>query len=230
MNCIIIEDELANQRLIKLKLNQFFNNINILKIIDNKIDAINFLNENLVDFIFLDIQIKGGTGFDVLNNCTKNNFDIIFITAFEEYAIDAFKKNATHYLLKPFNDQDFCDAVNRIITKKSSLQLNKTDFIFVPNKNEINKINVNEILFFKSDGSYTEIQLIDKKYTSSKSIGEIEKILDEKLFFRVHHSYIVNISKIDKIEKGRSGSLLLNNSHLIPISQRKMNNFLNKFE
>lgn len=230
MKCLIIEDELAGQEILKIKLAKHFPTITIEKIINSQNEAINYLNENdeKIDFIFLDIEIKGGSGLQVLKSITNRTFDVIITTAYEEYAIESFKLNAVHYLLKPINDQDFIEAVNRITSKNNSTEPYDTDFIFIPNKNEITKIEITKIIFCKSDGAYTEIYLDDKKIISSKSIGEIEKILNSNLFYRVHHSYIVNLNKIETIEKGRSGNIILHGNHSIPISQRKMNDFMTK--
>lgn len=224
MNCVIIEDELAGQEIIKFKLRQYFPEINILRIIDNKLEAIDFLKggEN-IDLIFLDIEIKGGNSLDILSEDLNSNFDIIFISAYDNFAIDAFKLGAVHYLLKPFIDLDFKNAIQRVINKR------KVDYhksILITYKNEIYTIALDEIIYMKSDGSYTEIFTETKTHISSKNLGDFEKIIENSNFFRVHHSFIVNLSKIDKIEKGRNGQVYLTNGEIVPISQRKINDFL----
>ncbi len=232
MNCVIIEDELAGQEIIKYKLNQFFPQISILKIIDNKLEAIDFINNNEgnIDFIFLDIEIKGGSGLAILENVNHSQFETIFITAYENFAIEAFKIGAIHYLLKPFKDLDFINSIKRIQKNKITESSNKIEEapkrITVNYKNEIFQIELNEILYLKSSGSYTEVKTPDKNYLSSKNLGDFEKTLDKSLFFRVHHSYLANLSKIVKIEKGRNGQIHLSNDEIIPISQRKLNDFL----
>jgi two-component system LytT family response regulator len=227
MNCVIIEDELAGQEIIKFKLRQYFPEINILSIIDNKSDAADFINENKnIDFIFLDIEIKGGNSLDIFSQRQNSNFEIIFVSAYDNFAIDAFKIGAAHYLLKPFNDQDFKTAIQRVLKNSKETQV---QFLNIPFKNQIVTVPFSEIIYLKSDGSYTEVITDDKIHLSSKNLGDFEKILDKNTFFRVHHSFLVNLSKIDKIEKGRNGQVFLTNGETVPISQRKINDFLTLF-
>ena len=231
MKCIIIEDEKSGQELIKLKLFKFFPEIEILSIIETQSDAIEFLNNPNVkiDFIFLDIEIKGGNGLTVLENVKKINFEIIFITAYEQYALNAFKHGAIHYLLKPFKDIDFINAVERIKLKKNVLN-NVEKTISIIHKNKTVLINFDEICYLKSDGSYTSIFTNKSTYTSSKSIGEYEKLLNKSKFFRVHHSYIINKLHIQKFERERNGIIHLSNNHFVPVSQRKILEFMKFIE
>jgi two-component system LytT family response regulator len=227
MNCVIIEDELAGQEIIKFKLNEFFSEISILNVIDNTSEAIRYLTENRenIDFVFLDIEIKGGSGIDVLNSLKEFSFDIIFTTAYEHYALQAFEFGATHYLLKPINDKSFKIAVNRVIEKSIKIENQHLESILITNKNENYFIKLAEIMFLKSDGAYTEFYLEDKKLVSTKNIGEFEKTLSENIFFRIHHSYIVNKSFIKSFNKGRNGKIHISEEHILPISQRKIVEF-----
>lgn len=221
MNSVIIEDEFAGQEIIKYKLNKYFPDFKIIKTIESKNEAIAYLTtHNLqIDIIFLDIQLKGGTGIEVLNACGESrNFEIIFTTAYEKYALDAFQLNAIHYLLKPVNDVDFKEAINRIKLKRNV----ETETLFIPTRNEHHQVATKDILYFKSDGAYTDIFTSQKKFTSSKNMGDFEKFLPATQFIRIHHSYIINTSKIDHIEKGRTGFVVLQEGTKIPVSQRKM--------
>ncbi len=230
MNCVIIEDELAGQELLKIKLTRFFPEIQIVRIIDNKTEAVKFLNENPygVDFIFLDIQIKEGTGLQVLQEVENRHFEVIFTTAYDQYTLDAFQQEATHYLLKPIQDSELKTAVERLLKKKNNNRGNET--IIIPNKNSFFSLKINEILYFKSDGSYTEIFTSDKKLISSKNIGYFEKLLDKNHFFRVHHSYLVNKAHIVEVQKGRGGNVILTGNIQIPVSQRRMQDFMHQFK
>lgn len=230
MNCVIIEDELAGQELLKIKLTRFFPEVTVIQIIDNKPEAVKFLNENpyIVDFIFLDIQIREGSGIQVLQEVNNRNFDVIFTTAYDQYTLDAFHLEATHYLLKPIQDSELKAAIERLIRKKNNAPGNET--IIVPNKNNFFSLRINDILYFKSDGSYTEIFTPDKKLISSKNIGYFEKSLNKEYFFRVHHSYLVNKSQIIEIQKGRGGQVILKGDIQIPVSQRRMNDLMDQFK
>jgi two-component system LytT family response regulator len=228
MKCIIIEDEISGQELLKQKVTSFYPEIIICSIINNKDEAIRFLNENKVDFIFLDIHIIGGSGIDILKSVNNINFEIIFTTAYNEYMPEAFEIGAIHYLMKPFKDIDLKKAIERVYQKYNLKYENNT--LLISNKNEIHLIKFTDIIYLKSEGSYTEVNTISNRLISSTNIGEIEKKLDLKLFFRTHHSYIVNKSYIEKIEKDRNGNVLLKNKHNIPISQRKMLEFIKFIE
>ena len=189
-----------------------------------------FLNENPygVDFIFLDIQIKEGTGLQVLQEVENRHFEVIFTTAYDQYTLDAFQQEATHYLLKPIQDSELKTAVERLLKKKNNNRGNET--IIIPNKNSFFSLKINEILYFKSDGSYTEIFTSDKKLISSKNIGYFEKLLDKNHFFRVHHSYLVNKAHIVEVQKGRGGNVILTGNIQIPVSQRRMQDFMHQFK
>jgi len=225
MKCIIIEDEKSGQELLSYKLKLLFPAIEIIHIIDNKDEAVHFLNNNYVDFIFLDIEIKGGKGTDILKNLNSINFEIIFTTAYNEYMQEAFDLGALHYLMKPFKDDDLKNAVNRVLKRKISHPESKS--YIITHKNELKIIKFSEILYLKSDGAYTEFFTENKKLISTKNLGEIERELDATMFIRTHHSYIINKQKIEKIEKGRNGNVFLSGNHIVPISQRKMSEFLN---
>jgi two-component system, LytTR family, response regulator len=222
MNCVIIEDEFAGQEILKIKLKTFFPAIHVLAVIDSLEKAIEFLqvNKAKIDFIFLDIHLKGGNGLQILNQLKDRNFDVIFTTAFENYALEAFKENAIHYLLKPFSDEDFQTAVNRIFEKRNIH--GQQDFMYISTRNEEVKLAISDIFYLKSEGSYTDIFTKDRKFTSSKNLGEFEKLLQATIFVRVHHSFIINIQKIKSIEKGKNALVHLQNQTEIPISQRKM--------
>ncbi|MBI2258897.1 MAG: response regulator transcription factor [Flavobacteriia bacterium] len=224
MKCCIIEDEFASRQLIKMKLNQYFPNITVINEIDNIEDGKLFLSENEVDFIFLDIEIKGGQSFIILDFLKSFSFEIIFITAYDQYALKAFTYHALHYILKPFQDDEFIIAIQRTTEnfKKKKKSLNR---IFVPSKNDILMLPIDEIYYIKSDGQYTTIHTENRIYTSTKSLGEYYDKLDKSFFFRVHHSFIVNVSKMLRYEKKRNGLITLLNEVKIPISQRKLIDF-----
>jgi two-component system LytT family response regulator len=222
MNCVIIEDEFAGQEILKIKMKALFPTIQILAVLESVEKVIEFLqvNKAKVDFIFLDIHLKGGNGLHILDQFKERSFDVIFTTAYENYALDAFKENAVHYLLKPFSDEDLQSAVKRIFEKRNISH--QEDFMYISNRNEELKLSMTDIYYLKSEGAYTDIFTENRKFTSSKNLGEFEKILPSTFFIRVHHSFIINIQKIKSIEKGKNALVHLQNKAEIPISQRKM--------
>lgn len=227
IKCLIVEDEQAGQQLLLRKLANLYPECNVLSIIDNKDEAVHFINNNEVDLVFLDVQIIGGTGLDVLQECQKRNFETIFITAYDNFAISALNENASYYLLKPIMDEEFSKGMSFVLEKiKATKSPTK---ILIPNKGAYLPINLVDILYFESDGAYTYVVTSEDRVLSSKNIGYYEKSLPNSIFKRPHHSYIVNIDKIHLFKKGRSGILMMQNEKEIPVSQRKMNDFMDYF-
>ncbi len=227
IKCLIVEDEQAGQQILLRKLTNLYPECNVLSIIDNKDEAVQFINNNELDLVFLDVQIIGGTGLDVLHECQKRNFETIFITAYDNFAISALNENASYYLLKPIMDEEFSKGMSIVLDKiKATKSPTK---ILIPNKGAYLPINLVDILYFESDGAYTYVVTAEDRVLSSKNIGYYEKTLPNDVFKRPHHSYIVNIDKIHMFKKGRSGILIMQNDKEIPVSQRKMNDFLDYF-
>jgi two-component system LytT family response regulator len=226
IHCILIEDEKASQEILIKKLSIFYPEIKIDAVIDNIDEAENYLKTKKVDLVFLDNCIKGGNGIDLIKKITDRDFEIIFTTAFAEFAIDALNNKATYYLLKPYSDTEFSSALE-IFIKNNSL---KTGKILIGS--HVGSINFNTIQYLKSEGSYTTFFIEGgKKILTSKNIGYYEKKLPLNSFFRIHHSIVVNTDKIDRLEIGKKNSLYLKNSKVVlPISIRKVSSFLEKYK
>lgn len=233
IKALIIEDEVIGQNLIKRLIETHFTNeLTICGIADSVNKSLKTISDTQPDLVFLDVQIKGGSGFDVLSEVKAKSFEVIFTTAYNNYAIKAIKTDALDYLLKPINTNEFLTAVRKAIVKIEEKRQSMTqedapekDKFLLTNYNETEFIDYNDILFFEANGNYTYCHLVSGKKTISKSIGEIEKQLNEEKFIRTHHSFIVNLSKIEKFNKGRSGVLFLHGGAAIPVSQRKMKDF-----
>lgn len=245
MKAYIIDDEKDSREIVKILLNQKFNEIEIVGEASTVKEAIDFLNQNEIDLLFLDIQLNGDTGFDILHALNSIRFDIIFITAYNQYAIDAIKSNALDYLLKPINREEFNQAVEKAVAKgnkninnvlESLLKMIPTTnnpAIINPEqekKNQFNKIvllvgNVYELFSFesivrlKSDNNYTEFYIADKrKIITSKPLKYYEELLPTDLFLRVHQSHLVNINFIKQVEKGKYSHLILSDGTSVEIS------------
>jgi two-component system LytT family response regulator len=227
ISCVIIEDEIAGQQILLSKISNYYPECEVLEIIDNKEQAVAFLNNNKVDLVFLDVQIKGGTGLDVMNEVHEKNFEAIFITAYDQYAIEALNASASYYILKPIRDLDFKKGMQTVLAKLKKSSSSTT--ILIPNKGSYSILKFEDIIYFESDGSYTKVLTSEECILSSKNLGYYEKILPAEQFIRPHHSYIVNLAKIQLLKKGRSGILEMKNGIEIPVSQRKMSLFLEYF-
>ncbi|MCH2223779.1 MAG: LytTR family DNA-binding domain-containing protein [Crocinitomicaceae bacterium] len=228
IKAIIVEDDKTAQKILSGNLKDKYPEIELVTTIDNYNEAVKYLEKNTVDIVFLDVLIKGGTGINILKALEVRNFETIFVTAHENYAIDALNNDVSYYLLKPLRKDDFVKAVDIVLRK---IQQKSTDvFIKIANKGTYTTISVSDIYYFHSDGAYTLIYTSNGKILSSKNLGYFEKLVPETIFKRCHHSYLVNINQVKQLKKGKNGSVLMSDGTDIPISQRKMSSFSASFD
>lgn len=224
IKCLIVEDEIAGQTILIKKLAAFYPECSIEGIYDNKEDALDHIHNKEIDLLFLDVQIKGGTGIEIIESLNDPGFETIFITAYKEYAMEALNNNASYYLLKPIHDREFKKGMDLVLERINRKKIIST--ILVSHKNMQIPINIAQILYLKSEGAYAHIITKNEHYLSSKSIGHYEQLLAQSGFIRSHHSFLVNSKHAVKVVKGRSGILVLSNGDEIPISQRKLNDVM----
>lgn len=214
LNCIIVEDEFPAREELKffIKNNK---NFNIKREFETSIDALKFLENNSVDVIFLDINMPGLDGMTLgrLIHKIDKNIKLIFITAYREFAVEAFEIGTFDYILKPYSEERIIALLERVVASAT----NTKNFI---NKNETNKltvisgekmvvISIFDILYIEANEKETTIVLQEEKYTSKLKISQFEEILPAEKFFRAHRSYIVNIDKIVEVEPWFNGSYLI---------------------
>ncbi|REC41978.1 MULTISPECIES: LytR/AlgR family response regulator transcription factor [Chryseobacterium] len=230
MKAILVEDEINAQKALLKMLQLIAPEIQVLAIFDTIKDASLFLSKNTVDFIFLDIQLKDGNGFELLQTITNRDFSLIFTTAFNDFAIKAFKFNAIDYLLKPIDPTELEEAIERAKKIKKSNQIVPVEKSFSEQKivlkttdrNHI--IPVSSIIRLEADGAYTLFVTESQKILVSKNIKYYEDLLCEYDFVRCHQSYLVAKSHIKVL---KTHSLLLTDGSEIPISHRKRKLFNN---
>jgi two-component system LytT family response regulator len=197
------------------------------------------------DLVLLDIKMDDGTGFDLLRRLDQVDFKVIFVTAFEEYAVKAFKYSAVDFLLKPVNPQELAEAVQRALemaqgdyhTRLKALEDNfkaqeaHQRKIILKTMENIYLMDVQDIIFCESDGCYTHIfSNHHDKITTSKSLREYDDMLEDAGFFRVHKSYLINLRHIKRFEKLDGGFIVLTNDHKIPVASRKKDELLEMLE
>ena len=196
------------------------------------------------DLVFLDIEIGGGNAFQLLDLLKPVNFDVIFVTAYDNYLLKAIKYSALDYLFKPINIQELISAVNKSVAKineqktSEQIELLLQNFstskspatIALPTAFGFYFINVQNIIRCEAKGSYTIIYMNDKKkYTASKTLKEYEELLPPEIFFRAHHSHLINLNFIFKYHKGTGGTIEMFDKSIIPLAARRKNDFLNIF-
>lgn len=238
---IIIDDEVNNQELISNLLSSYTENIQVVAIANSVETAYQAIIEHQPDLIFLDIQMSDGTGFDLLKKFDKINFKVIFVTAHQEYAIEAFKFSAIDYLLKPLSPSNLISAVKKVEESINSEEINlklKTllSNISEPLKNKkkivlktmerIYSVDINDIIRFESDGGYTKVYLVDgKRIMVSRTMKEFDDLLLDAGFLRVHNSHLINMNHLYCFEKAE-GHVVMKDDSIVPVSNRKKEQLL----
>lgn len=231
---IVIDDELHARTLLKGMLEEFCSDIEVLATCEDLPNGVKNIRKLKPDLVFLDIEMPGHSGLELLDFFDRDevNFDIIFTTAYNNYAIQAFKLSAIDYLLKPIEPEELEKSVERFKFKsiktdysilKSNLTQGSVKKLAIPTISAIKFIETDQILFMKADGAYTQIYLQNNtNITSSKSLKTFEESLSEnRNFFRCHKSYIVNLSHITDYIKSDGGYMKVDNKHEVAISSEK---------
>ncbi|WP_178989062.1 LytR/AlgR family response regulator transcription factor [Winogradskyella schleiferi] len=239
---IIIDDEThCSDRVLSL-IERHPKTFNVLAVIDNVDEALRLVPQLQPELVFLDIKIHDKTGFDFLQEIGSINFKIIFTTAFDNFAIKAFKFSALDYLLKPIDTDDFDAAVSRLkdnLSKQNmeqqlqnlfeNLKPNQKKVITIPSLTGFETLKVVDIIHLEADTSYTHIFTKDGKTMVSKPIKFYEDLLAENAFFKTHKSHLINIDHVKKYYKGKQSYVLMSNDAKVPISVRRKDEFLKHF-
>jgi two-component system LytT family response regulator len=195
------------------------------------------------DLVFMDIEMTEGNAFDLLNRLQPIRFHIIFVTAFDNHAVRAFRYNAIDYLLKPVNIRELCAAVNKLSGRqvesgilervKGLLDAMQADpverKITVQTATGLAFIVLRDIVRLEAKGAFTIIHLQDRtRVTATVPLGDYESQLPESMFFRVHHSHIINLNKIKSYQKGRGGHVAMDDSSSIEVASRRRQEFLDR--
>ncbi|NRD21771.1 response regulator transcription factor [Winogradskyella litoriviva] len=242
IRAIIIDDEPAMQEVNSQLLSEYFPNIKLVGTADCIKTGINLIHKKKPDLVLLDIQLSDGSGFQLLQKLPSYNFKVVFITAFDSFAIKAIKFSAIDYILKPVNEIEFQQAIQRaiaLIEKKehTESQVNvlmdsfkkelQNKKLVLRTQNSMHIVDISDIHFCKSDNSYTTFYLDNnEKILVSKSLKDYEGILKEYGFFRPHQSFLVNLNHIKKVDKTDHGFLIMKNKKEIPISTRQKKNLI----
>lgn len=236
---LLVDDEPISQKHLKSLLNKFCPDLEILDIASNTDDALEKIYSLKPDLLFLDIELGGESGFDLLKKCPTRNFEVIFVTAHNQFGIDAVKAQALDYILKPINNAELMIAVEKAIVsireKKSHaitpMVPKVNSRISLPTMEGLIFVAIDDIVFIESEGRYSRFHLNNAtKILVSKNLGEYENDMEQKGFARIHHSYIVNLSYVEKYIKGRGGYVVLKNGKTLEVSTRKKDDFFDKIE
>ncbi|MBE9577511.1 LytR/AlgR family response regulator transcription factor [Flavobacterium proteolyticum] len=232
----IVDDEDRNVNIIVHFLNKFCPNIQIIGSSNSFEEAIGKINLLKPEILYLDIQLHNKTAFELLDVIDISEVEIVLVTAYENYAVKAFKYNVLDYVMKPISIEDIVLASNKAISrieekeifdnsKVLEMQINNLEyssFITISSIDKIDIIKKNEILFCKSDGRYTTFYLKnEEEYVACKNIGEYENILTDNCFFRIHQSYIINLDFVVSVNKKSGYYCEMINGARLPIAKRR---------
>jgi two-component system LytT family response regulator len=223
---LIIDDEEDARIGLKALIQSCGKEIEIVGEGASAIEAIKLINKHSPDLVFLDIQMPGGTGFDLLDSIPEKNFKIIFTTAYDQHALKAIRENPVDYLLKPIDQDELCEAIERY-KKQVSGTKGSIDKIRLVVDTNILFLDPNDIISVEADGRYSRVFLINgESHYITKNLGEFEK--DWKAYpmlYRIHRSYLINLNHIHKIIREDGGYVELSNHRRVEISRQKKNEF-----
>ena len=244
LRTIIIDDEAPVRELISGIIQNYCETAEVIATADGVETGIVVIKQHKPDLVLLDIKLNDGTGFDILQQVNELTFNVIFITAFEQYAVNAFKCSAVDYVMKPIHIDELTDAIRKASEKSEQLALSqklKNFFDNINSKAEDKKIvlktsesifivKVADIIRCEADHNYTTFYLINsKKVLVSKTLKEYEDMLSDYFFFRTHQSHLININHIVSFEKNDGGYLRMADGSPVPVSKRKREELLELF-
>jgi two-component system, LytTR family, response regulator len=241
ITAIIIDDEAKGRLALREKLSTYCPHVKLLAEASDGQEALTLIHEHQPQLVFLDIEMPRMNGFEMLNQLEEKKFHIIFTTAYDQYAIKAIKYAAFDYLLKPIDIEELKTAIAKIDTQennetKKQVELlrqnmqhpkNKLHKLAIPTLEGLLFYDINDIVHLEANSNYTNIYFINKtKITASKTLKEFEDLLPEDIFFRTHHSNLINLNYIKRYIKGDGGQIELQNGAYVDVSRRKKEEFL----
>jgi two-component system LytT family response regulator len=235
---VIVDDELDAIESIKLILAENIDFIEVVGTAQNVDDARRIIQTTDPNIVFLDIEMPGGSGFEVLEGLPERNFQVIFVTAYNQYAIKAFKYSAVDYILKPIDIDELVNAVCKIksannhnVEDKINLLLenvksSKPDKIALSTSESIEFVRIADIVQIHAEGSYSTLKLSDQsELLVSKNLGEFESLLEDHPFYRTHQSHLINLLHVRKITR-LGNEIVMEDGSVAFLSRRKKNQFL----
>lgn len=243
IRAIIIDDELHCRKTLRILLEEYCPDVQVMEQCDNGRDGVEAINRLKPDLVFLDIEMPHMNGFELLEQFPVIQFAVIFTTGYDQYAIKAFRFSALDYLLKPINHEELTKAVRKvsqpgqyplpqqleILLQKLNHQQQAIHKIALPTMEGLQLVEVDSIISCVSDSNYSVLLLKSKqRLTISRTLKETEAILEEHPFLRVHNSAIVNLNEINKYIKGEGGYLIMSDGSTVDVSRSKKEALLKK--
>ena len=245
MKVILIDDEKHCRDGLSIMLNKYCPQVEIADQCSNAKQALESIAENEPDLVFLDIEMPDMNGFEMLEYCKDYHFEIIFTTAYNEYAIQAIRHSALDYLLKPVNKDELINAIARAKDNKSSHTSSRIEKLLelmegkkvpgriaLPTIDGLIMVDTKDIVYCESENNYTRFHLVNNKTIFvSKTLKKVEMLLEaDDSFFRIHHSFIINLHFLQRYIKGDGGEVVMSTGQTLTVSRIKKLEFLDKLE
>lgn len=244
LRAIIIDDEPNAVGLLALRLSQHCPQVEVVASCTSSIRGLQAIFDHQPDVIFLDIEMPQMNGFQVLEAVADFSFALIFVTAYDKFALKAFRYSAVDYLLKPIDAQELKQAIGKVEKQRNTKVeqidhlkqqwLNPTkslpDRIALPYQNGVAFVELKDVLYCESDDSHTKFFLADgQHYLVSKTLKDIQDLLEERNFLRVHRQYLINLNHIKKFVKGEGSYVVMTNQQTIPVSRIQKDRLVERF-
>lgn len=244
IRAILIDDEPLCTAGLEIDIKKVCPEIEIVAICNSSKNAISKIKALKPALIFLDIEMPWLNGFELLELLSPVDFQVIFVTAYDDFAVQAFRTHAIDYIMKPVDRTHLREAVDKIITNRSEdtssnkietlIQMlnssSKSNKLSVPNADGYDLIPIHEILYCHSQGNYTEIHFSNEKKLVSRVLKHIEEGLSDHNFHRVHASYLVNLDRVKSVHRNDGGYLIMENGHRINMSRNKKSEVFDKLK
>lgn len=245
LNAILIEDEPRSQKVLSMLIEQNCPQIKLLKVCNDARQGIEAVSTHQPNLVFLDIRMPGLSGFEFLDAYDEPPFEIIFVTAYDQYAIEALRRSAVDYLLKPVNEADLVRSVKsasqrieqkaskdkyKVLRENRKVQHPQHQKLVIPTRDGLQFIPLEEVVKLQADRNYTRIFTLDgKEVISTNHLKLYEESLPSELFFRTHHSFIINLQHVKNYVRGEGGYVVLSGGGTADISKRRKRDFLEAF-
>lgn len=241
LRTIIVEDEANSREILRNYIAKYCDGVKLLGEASNIDEGLQLIQQHQPDLVFLDVEMPFGNAFDLLDKIPDRTFETVFVTAYNQYAMDALNNHAAYYLMKPINIDELIKAVDyvkEIKEKENALDgqvlkartIKAEGKITLPQLDGFQVLEVGDIYFCKADDNYTEIYLEHKKIVVSKTLKYFEEALTDFSFARIHKSYLVNVGEVVKYKRGKGGSVVLSNGKELSVSASKKAALLSYFQ
>ena len=246
IRCVLIDDESNSLEMMEWLLKTYCPQVKIEAMCNAAAKGIEAINKYKPDLVFLDIEMPHMNGFDMLEQFDKLSFDVVFCTAYDQFAIRAFKYSALNYLLKPIDPEDLKETIRRIEERKSTPSKEQIELLFQNIKQHVKPtaqrialttgdgmifVPTQDILYCQAESNYTSVVLAGgKKIVVSKVLKDIDEALSGPDFFRVHNSYLINLNQISKFVRGDGGYVIMQDGATVSISRSRRQEFMELFE